>query len=86
MEHSPGGVLDRLLEEPCGLRSDCIWHSAERHERRGAGLRSSNTLPLPVRTLVAVMNRWIGDCANTSKSMISARISRSGFLPIGFMV
>ena len=39
-----------------------------------------NTLPRPVRTLVAVMKRWIGDCASTSKSMSSARISRKRIL------
>ena len=43
-----------------------------------------NTWPTPVRTLVAVMNRQIGESTSASKSTMSARIGRSGWLPSGF--
>src|SRR5262249_35406883 len=45
-----------------------------------SGERSAlwNTCPRPVRTLVAVTNKRIGDSVRREKSTLSARISRSG--------
>lgn len=42
------------------------------------------TRPVPVRTLVAVMNRRVGTLARQSKSTVSARMPRSGWVFIGF--
>ena len=79
------GRIFRIAAVPIGFTIDLhglkeiIGSQAEASSTSGVISALRNMRPRPVRTLVAVMNSFIGACATRSKSISSFRIPRSGF-------